>query len=227
MAQSPLLPLDLRIRTIEAQLFGVPNSISETPSHSTSTVGKPATRRLRDVQESLERLGSSSEGIKRLIDGYNQYLPLLTLPTASNPSAQNDDPSVTPSTQSQSIREEDLLPDSVKLAMILEAAGDITTAERDLREVEILKGRGVEGSGDLEELIPLRGELVKAMQESTKQGTELDKARNEVGHLLMRYNEFTDTASELFLDLHHQLEALEEGVAKLERKKRKEIASRY
>lgn len=34
--------------------------------------------------------------------------------------------------------------------MILEAASDIRGAERDLREIEILKSRQVEGSGELE-----------------------------------------------------------------------------
>lgn len=34
--------------------------------------------------------------------------------------------------------------------MILEAASDIRDAERDLREIEILKSRQVEGSGELE-----------------------------------------------------------------------------
>lgn len=34
--------------------------------------------------------------------------------------------------------------------MVLEAASDIRGAERDLREIEILKSRQVEGSGELE-----------------------------------------------------------------------------
>lgn len=35
------------------------------------------------------------------------------------------------------------------------------------------------------------------------------------------------TVSELFIDLHHQMEGLEEGVLRVERKRRKELASRY
>lgn len=34
--------------------------------------------------------------------------------------------------------------------MVLEAAGDILTAERDLRDIELLRSRGVEGAGTLE-----------------------------------------------------------------------------
>ena len=44
----------------------------------------------------------------------------------------------------------DLLPDTVKLAMVLEAAWDIKAAERDLREVEVLRSRGADGAGSLE-----------------------------------------------------------------------------
>lgn len=44
----------------------------------------------------------------------------------------------------------DLLPDATKLTMILEAAQDIKSAERDLREIELLKKREVEGAGMLE-----------------------------------------------------------------------------
>jgi hypothetical protein len=48
------------------------------------------------------------------------------------------------------VRPSDLLPDSAKIAILLEAKGDIVAAERDLREIETLKQRGVEGSGNLE-----------------------------------------------------------------------------
>ncbi|KAK8853444.1 hypothetical protein IAR55_004150 [Kwoniella newhampshirensis] len=229
MAQAPLLPLDLRIRTIEAQLFGLPSSLTDSThvQRSESKPIKPATRRLREIEGALERLGGSSDGIKRLIDGYNRYLPLLTLPTLNTPLPAQDQNTVDDLKDPQPIRKEDLLPDKVKLAMVLEAANEIRGAERDLREIELLKARGVEGSGHLEQLIPFRGELIEAIRESDQRGNELDKARHDVARLLSRYSEFSDTASDLFIDLHHQLEALEEGVTRLERKKRKEIALRY
>ena len=37
----------------------------------------------------------------------------------------------------------------------------------------------------------------------------------------------TTTVSDMFLDLHHKMEALEEGVSKVERAKRKEMNDRY
>lgn len=44
----------------------------------------------------------------------------------------------------------DDLPDAAKVAILVESKGDIISAERDLREIELLKQRGVEGSGNLE-----------------------------------------------------------------------------
>lgn len=92
-----------------------------------------------------------------------------------------------------------------------------------------------------------------ATKRAQKRGREVDKARREVGDLLMRYNDFvrgvlrfsrhsdsksdlrprltgmaqTETVSDLFMDLHHRMTAIEQGVARLERKKRKELAERY
>lgn len=238
---SSLLPLELRLRTLEAQLFGVPPSLLSDPdslsSTSPSALSTPAvTRRILSVAQGLHQLGESSDGVKRLLEGYEQYLPLLAIPTATGPSPNSSapDPNATPSTEEPNstprptpIHESSLLPDSVKLAMILEAASDIRGAERDLREIEILKNRQVEGSGELEQLLPLRPNLIQAIQEVSEESDKVEDARRNVGQLLLRYNDFMSTVSELFIDLHHQMEDLEEGVLRVERKRRKELASRY
>ncbi|ODN95335.1 hypothetical protein L198_04731 [Cryptococcus wingfieldii CBS 7118] len=214
------LALDLRLCTLEAQLFGTPPSSLAPPDRAPQDGA--ATRRVREIHERLQRLGESSEGVKRLLDGYEQYLPLLTIPHPSTPTMTDQ-----ASDESQPIQESDLLPDSVKLTMVLAAAEDIVGAERDLRELEVLKGKGAEGSGQLEDLIPQRPDLIRAMQESEKEGEALAQARSQVGGLLVRYTDFTSTVSELFIDLHHKMENLEEGVARVERKRRKELAERY
>ena len=71
-----------------------------------------------------------------------QYLPLLTL-ADHQPRNEDDEPG-------QVIRESDLLPDSTKLTMVMEAAGDIKHAERVLRDIDLLKKQEVEGSGKLQ-----------------------------------------------------------------------------
>lgn len=52
-------------------------------------------------------------------------------------------------TSQEGLTESDLLPDSTKLTMVMEAAGDIKHAERVLRDIELLKKQEVEGSGRL------------------------------------------------------------------------------
>lgn len=42
------------------------------------------------------------------------------------------------------------MPDQAKVALLVESRGEIVHAERDLREIELLRERGVEGSGALE-----------------------------------------------------------------------------
>ncbi|KGB76624.2 hypothetical protein CNBG_2462 [Cryptococcus deuterogattii R265] len=238
---SSLLPLELRIRILESQLFGVPSSVlsdPNSPSPTSTSARTPAiTHRIRNVKQCLDQLGESSDGVKRLLEGYEQYLPLLTIPTASgplpNPSFTTPTSALSSSEQANQtltptpIHESSLLPDSVKLAMVLEAASDIRGAERDLREIEVLKSRQVEGSGELEQLLPLRPNLKPAMKEISQESRKVEHARKNVGQLLLRYNDFMSTVSELFIDLHHQMEDLEEGVLRVERKRRKELASRY
>jgi hypothetical protein len=75
------------------------------------------------------------------------YLPLISLPdpTATASAEESDGP------KDGAVKAEyDLVPDRVKVTMLLEAAEDIRGLERDLREVEVLKGQGVDGAGHLE-----------------------------------------------------------------------------
>ncbi|WVR09637.1 hypothetical protein IAU60_006710 [Kwoniella sp. DSM 27419] len=232
---SPLLPLERRLRTIEAQLVGSPSSLIAASDYEKTRreeiragrAGPSVTRSLRDAEEALAQLAGESDGLKRLIEGYHQYLPLL-YPTGVPPSStHSQDGGESTEQDPRPVTKADLLPDAAKIAMILEAAADIRGAERDLREIELLKQRGVDGSGQLEDLLPLRGSLIAAVDLQKERSTQIRQARQEVAGLLMRYNDFTSTASDLFIDVHHQLEAVEERVRHLERKKRKDIASRF
>ena len=68
----PLLPLDLRLRSLESQILGVPPSIS-SPAPTIDVKKWSITRRLRDLQDGLERLTGDSEGLKRLLAGCTSY----------------------------------------------------------------------------------------------------------------------------------------------------------
>ncbi|KAK6909142.1 hypothetical protein I204_01565 [Kwoniella mangroviensis CBS 8886] len=231
-SDSPLLPLDIRLRTLEAQLFGVPPSIVDRPSFSQGKAkgesSKSAIRQTQEAEEIFERLSSESEGIRRLLDGYDQYLPLLNPPSTSTTTLRNDqEQDSTESNRKERITESDLLPDAIKLTMVLEAYNDIKGAERDLREIDLLKNKDVQGSGNLEELLPLKPNLIPSLKQTQNTSRELSKLKKELNTLLGRYNEFTTTTSDLFIDLHHQLQYLEDRVYKLERKRIKEIKERY
>ncbi|WVQ66722.1 uncharacterized protein L199_004911 [Kwoniella botswanensis] len=231
-SDSPLLPLDIRLRTLEAQLFGVPPSIVDQPSFiqgkAKGESSKSAIRQIQEAEEIFERLSSESEGIKRLLDGYDQYLPLLNPPSTTITTLTNDqEQDSTESNKKERITESDLLPDAIKLTMVLEAYSDIKGAERDLREIDSLKNKDVQGSGNLEELLPLKPNLISSLKQTQNTSRELSKLKKELSTLLGRYSEFTSTTSDLFIDLHHQLQYLEDRVYKLERKKIKEIQERY
>lgn len=70
---SSLLPLELRIRILESQLFGVPSSVlsdPNSPSPTSTSARTPAiTHRIRNVKQCLDQLGESSDGVKRLLEG--------------------------------------------------------------------------------------------------------------------------------------------------------------
>jgi hypothetical protein len=73
--------------------------------------------------------------------------------------------------------ESELLPDSTRLTMVLEAASDIRHAERTLRDIELLNQQGVSGAGGLESMSTRRRELAEAdyrpvtVQRRINQGT--------------------------------------------------------
>ncbi|RXK40566.1 hypothetical protein M231_02218 [Tremella mesenterica] len=237
---SPDLALEIRLRTIEAIIYGVPSHSSTSTFNIDSDPGishlspiEPhkegeirftgeskytrqtekssisLTRRIKDVMDVLERTGGQDDGIKRLLDGYDQYLPLL------QPGSE------TINSDSES------LPDHTKLIMVLEASEDIKQAERGLREIDLLISKGVDGSGELEKMLPLKPEIVNAQKSSISRMEELRKVREEVNNLLRRYSTYTNTVSEMFIELHNRTQTLEDAVTRLERKKKEELESRY
>jgi len=156
----PLIPLEIRVRTLEAQILGASSSYNGSIQHATKN--RPITRRVTEISENLERAVASDQALKSFISGCmffsvlidrdrdtdvdrsdQAYLPLLELPL--HPSQNETDPSSEPV-----ITKSDFMPDSVRATMVLESAQDIINLERDLREVEVLKAQGVEGAGQLE-----------------------------------------------------------------------------
>ncbi|ORY31651.1 hypothetical protein BCR39DRAFT_558115 [Naematelia encephala] len=202
---SPLLPLDIRLSTLEHLTRG-------SSSHASSSSTKPITRRIQEIESTLEQLSQASESLKRLLLGYAQYRPLLTL----NESQEAGDN-----------LENELIPDEVRITVLLEAAEDIIQIEKNLREVEILETKGAQGSGQLEEILPLSSNLAERKSRAKSRAKELERVNRDVRALLSRYNDLTSTASDLFLDLHQRLEIMEEIVASNERARKRELQGRF
>lgn len=217
----PNLSLSLRLRTLEAQVFGVPSTLSAEPPFQHVEGSKPLVRRTREVQENLDRAAADSDALKRLLNGYAQYLPLLSIPTTT---VEHGDGTAD---ENGGATAAELLPDAVKLAMVLEAGWDIKAAERDLREVDTLRNRGADGAGHLEKMLPYKNDLMTALKASEARSEQLHKARRDVADLLNRYSTYTSAVSEMFLQLHRRVETMEDAVAGLERRKRQEAAARY
>jgi hypothetical protein len=68
-----LLPLTIRLQTLEAQILGVQSSYDAGPSTRRSGGGSESnldvSRKLRGIQDGLERTGSQSDALKRLLNG--------------------------------------------------------------------------------------------------------------------------------------------------------------
>ena len=100
------------------------------------------------------------------------------------------------------------------------------------------------------DLLKSSGALQRLEENSLGRRAESDKVKREVGSILAQYNQYVrvrlvdpsasegcykgpvlthqnETVSGLFLDIHQTLEALEDKVARAERKKRKEMQERY
>lgn len=167
-----MLPLILRLNALEAKVDGA-NIYPETDYRKDGPTkngesSKTALRRVQGIQETLERIGGNNEAIRRFIDNCKSgmdltllfyleltgsddtYLPLLSMPDPSSSSTTDGDILDPAKDTAGGVSDYDLIPDKVKVTMLLEAAADIKGLERDLREVEVLKGRGVEGAGQLE-----------------------------------------------------------------------------
>ncbi|EJT45578.1 hypothetical protein A1Q2_05540 [Trichosporon asahii var. asahii CBS 8904] len=175
----------------------------------------PLVTRVAALTTALEDAVAGVPALKQFYDNYDRYAPLLS--TQAEDLLETED----------RVRPADLLPLESKAQLVISAAPDLIEAEKGLREIDILDKRGVAGAGDLEQITTLAPALEKGQAELKVRRERLARERAAVSGLVARYNEFTETVSELFLQLHQDVTRLEEGVARAERAKRKEEAERY
>ncbi|WOO81539.1 uncharacterized protein LOC62_03G005060 [Vanrija pseudolonga] len=185
---------------------------------------EPLTARVSALVAKLEAVVGSNPALKQFYDNYDAYAPLLRL---SLPDETEEEEEGAEGDNNAAVQPRDLLPVGAKAAMVLEAKADIVDAERGLREIGLLDGRGVAGAGELEDIVALKPALVKGQATLHRRQKDVGEIRADVAALVSRYTEFTTTVSDLFVDVHEQLVEIEEVVARAERARRNEVAGRY
>ncbi|KAK4683585.1 hypothetical protein P7C73_g6655, partial [Tremellales sp. Uapishka_1] len=227
---SALLPLDLRLRQLEYQIHGNLSSGSSSSNTSTTCI----TRRVQEIHDEIDRALGTSDALKALLAG---------LPPA---------PGGLWCSQSQPDRHRYRVCDGIRLAAgqheidhcpgISErytrgragSARDSSTAES--------RGRGHRSArrDNTTQEQPSRGREKKS--KTARATREIENGGASCVVAVQRLREFhgsprrpsspaharqTSTVSDLFLELHQRMEQMEEHVAVLERKKRREMAERY
>jgi len=125
---TPQLSLELRLRWLEALLYGV--KPRDKPPEKGET---PLLRNAQQIQKRLDDLVQNNDSLRKFMDQYDQYAHLLTL-SGIIPNALPSYESMTPSEFE---------------TFLQEMEPDIRAADRDMREIEALDQKGVATVGKL------------------------------------------------------------------------------
>ncbi|KIY62612.1 hypothetical protein CYLTODRAFT_494521 [Cylindrobasidium torrendii FP15055 ss-10] len=199
---APELSLELRLRWLEAIVFGVKQ---DKKGKAKLPADQTLVRTTDALQRRLDSVVEGNDGLKKFMRQYDKYAHLLT-PTFALGGLLPDTP-----------HEE--MSDEALDALIAEMENDIRSADRDMREIEELVKKGATGAGkmaDYEDLVPRLEALMKAHDEDLVQTTEIER---RIAVLLDRHATQIDALSELFVAWDDTLTDAEAKVAKLERAK--------
>lgn len=214
---SPELSLELRLRWLEALLFGVRQELAKESRGNRKLDSKDETakkasllRRAEEIQQNLNSVIQNHEGIRKFMDRYEQYAQYLT-PAFSISGIPNTGSSLY---QGMSSTEID--------ALLSEMETDIQSADRDLREIDELVKRGVAGAGKLPDhasLQPRLDALIAAHQEDLDKANALEK---RIANLLEQHATKVDALSELFVAWNDVITEAEDIISKTEREKERQ-----
>ncbi|KIJ25715.1 hypothetical protein M422DRAFT_193118 [Sphaerobolus stellatus SS14] len=215
---TPVISIELRLRWLEALLLGVKQEINTRESQpKRRNGGKKETqkekrvtlsRRAEELQRRLDSVVSSHEGLKKFMERYDQYTEFL----APSFALSGTTPEEFPSYSQMSSTELD--------ALLSEMEIDIRAADRDMREIEALKKRGVVGAeklADHEELKPRLEALSAAHDQDLAKAKELE---NRIANLLERHATKVDALSDLFVAWNDVITEAEDKVMRAEKEKK-------
>ncbi|KAK0467040.1 uncharacterized protein EV420DRAFT_1758916 [Desarmillaria tabescens] len=199
----PALSLELRLRWLEAIVFGVKHDRKGKEKervHGDQTLIRAA----ETLQRTLDTIVENNDGLKRFMSRYEQHAHLLT-PSFALAGLLPDPPAY------QNMSQEELN------AFIGEMGHDIRSADRDMQEIDALQRKGVTGAGklaDYEQLQPRLEILRKSYDENIEHAARLEK---RIAAILERHSTQVDTLSELFVTWDDTLTDAEHKITKLER----------
>ncbi|EGG02337.1 uncharacterized protein MELLADRAFT_66392 [Melampsora larici-populina 98AG31] len=150
-----LLAIDLRIRLLETIIAGSVSSsdafqarVGGSDRQKFGTRAETVVKKLNDVLHAKH-----NDVVRRFVESYDLNEPLLHIP---NPIYQ----------QAQSILEKDQrLTANEKLSLVFESETELTTLEKDLREIDMLNSRGFLDSGKLTDGGPMKDDLKRLTEE--------------------------------------------------------------
>ncbi|EIM86592.1 uncharacterized protein STEHIDRAFT_97258 [Stereum hirsutum FP-91666 SS1] len=230
----PVQSLELRLRWLEALLYGVkPESAAPSrdrtsrhprgpsvsgPNHDRRHGLKNGETLMRSAEEVKRRMDSvveGNDGLRRFVDHYEQHGHLLTPSFALSGTL----PTPPPTYQNMSSTELE--------AFLAELEPDIRAADRDMREIEMLEKKGVTAAGKLPDYEPLKPRLEKLVERHQENAKAASVLERRVASLMHRYASQVDNLSELFVAWDETLQDAEEKVARLERDKEERVRLGY
>ncbi|EIN09645.1 hypothetical protein PUNSTDRAFT_66122 [Punctularia strigosozonata HHB-11173 SS5] len=203
----PALSLELRLRWLEALLFGVHDRKGKAPELRR---GETLLRKAEELQRRLDALVENNDGLKRFVTGYEQHAQYLTPSFALS--------GTVPGAAASAPAYEHMSPSELE-AFLAEMEPDIRAADRDMAEIELLEKKGVTGAGNLavyETLQPRLQALLRAQEDDRKLAASLEE---RIANLIDRHTIHVDALSELFVDWDDTLAEVEDKTSRLERQR--------
>jgi hypothetical protein len=201
----PALSLELRLRWLEAIVFGV-------KQNNVDLKRQDITRATEEIQKRLNSVVQSNEGLKKFMDQYDKHAEYLSPAFVLSGTV----PSSTPEYQ-------DMSPDELD-AFLLELEPDIKAAERDMQEIEVLiNSKDVLGAGKLAEYEGLRDRFETLQKSHDEDIQRAEVLEQQIAALIENHSTRIDALSELFVDWDDTLTQVEQHIGRLERDKAEKV----
>lgn len=207
----PTQSLELRVRWLEALIYGAKHDQSLAGLHERKPELKRGETLLRAAEHAHRRMNDvagAHDALRKFISQYEQHAQYLTPAFALSGTL----PNIAPPEYA------DMSPAELA-AVATELEPDIRAADNDMREIAALQQRGVTGAGSLSDNEALRPRLEALL---LRHGEDLECAaalEKRVAGIVRQYALQVDGLSELFVVWDETLRRAEDRVTKLEKER--------